>query len=102
MLVTCDKCGARFVLRPQVQYLANKVERNYFSCSECGEEYTTYYCNPAIKKLQEKLNQLRLKYDSQRLANPKQAERTYKKWLKDKEALGKAMHLLLMAVDGKK
>lgn len=95
MLVTCSKCDARFVLRLKVQYLANEVERYYFRCSECGEEYTTYYCNPAIKKLQEKLIQLRQKYDGQKLTDPKQAVRTFEEWLKGKEELGKAMHLLL-------
>lgn len=52
MKVICDKCGFHFdVVELNIEKVKKDIERNYFRCPNCGEEYTSYYSNDKIRHL---------------------------------------------------
>lgn len=60
--VYCDKCDKRFKIKVRKQKLKNGVERIYFACPRCKEEYTSHYTNEKIRNMQHKIKWLRQEY----------------------------------------
>lgn len=65
MITKCDKCSKEFELTQinteSFELLSNNVERHYFECPNCKEQYTTHYLNDQLKEMQEEIRQLQKK-----------------------------------------
>lgn len=52
MFVKCDSCNVRFKFKnPKKRKLTDQVSEIYFECSNCGEEFHSYYENEKVKEL---------------------------------------------------
>lgn len=56
----CNKsCGYKFYVQYfKKERLTHTIEKNYFSCPNCGREYVCYYTDDNIRKLQAELRKL--------------------------------------------
>ncbi|MHB9909245.1 hypothetical protein [Clostridium botulinum] len=54
MEVYCDKCKNDFEINIKTEKIKGDIERIYFICPHCGENYTSYYLNNRIRTKQEK------------------------------------------------
>lgn len=61
MKVSCDGCKNDFEVVPQKDYLPKSVDRSFFACPECGKQYTMFYTDPEVRKLQERQRTIRAK-----------------------------------------
>ena len=58
-----DGCQQEFTI-PQlktegIEHLLGNVERHYIECPNCGQQYTSYYLNDDMKKIQTEISMLR-------------------------------------------
>lgn len=54
--VTCNNCKRKFeIKRIQTEDMGNGIERTFFSCSFCLQEYTGFYTDESIRTQQEKI-----------------------------------------------
>ncbi|MBO1003750.1 hypothetical protein [Pseudogracilibacillus auburnensis] len=44
-----------------IEKLPGNVERHYIECPNCGQQYTSYYLNDDMKKIQQEISVLRKK-----------------------------------------
>lgn len=62
MKVTCDECQEEFELTKLntnlKEELPNDIERYYMECPDCKAQYTAYYSNPDIKRIQLEIGKL--------------------------------------------
>ncbi|ALA12727.1 hypothetical protein ABNB59_20600 [Paenibacillus larvae] len=62
MKAICNKgCNKEFFAAFRTKRLKNGIEKIFFTCSQCGEEYVCYYTDPDIRQDQKRLRYLRLK-----------------------------------------
>lgn len=62
MKIICDECGYEFKLKKlKTQKLENNIQRNYFVCPECKEEYTAYYTDYEVRLNQQELSKMATK-----------------------------------------
>ncbi|MED0672047.1 hypothetical protein P4S95_17860 [Aneurinibacillus aneurinilyticus] len=60
--VNCDKCKEDFVIKAiELEKFDGGIERNYFICPHCQEQYTTFYTNQRVRKNQTEMAALRWK-----------------------------------------
>lgn len=59
----CDKsCGQNvYVKHLKVAKLHNSIEKTYFNCPNCSQEYVCFYTDKSIRKLQSKMRELHRK-----------------------------------------
>ncbi|ARF67227.1 hypothetical protein B7C51_04455 [Paenibacillus larvae subsp. pulvifaciens] len=64
MKAICNKgCNKEFFAAFRTKRLKNGIEKIFFTCSQCGEEYICYYTDASIRKDQKRLRGLRLKHN---------------------------------------
>lgn len=70
MTVTCDACRVEFEpdIRTRREGDDSEVEITYFTCPECNCEYEVYRTNPELRKLQQKVENMRVRIVKQRAA----------------------------------
>lgn len=56
--IVCDKCGHEQGFSPITSKMAHGVERVYIRCSNCKEEYTAYYTDKEMRKIQARQRRL--------------------------------------------
>ncbi|MEC1304323.1 hypothetical protein [Lysinibacillus capsici] len=58
----CNKsCGYKFYVQSFKKEIMNHtIEKNYFTCPNCGKEYVCFYTDDSIRKLQAELRKLYL------------------------------------------
>lgn len=58
----CNKsCGYKFYVQSfKKKILIHTIEKNYFTCPNCGREYVCFYTDDSIRKLQAELRKLYL------------------------------------------
>lgn len=66
MKVTCDQgCQKEFTIQKikteKSQTLPNNLERYYFTCPGCGQEYTSYFLDDDMKQMQTEIRLLKSK-----------------------------------------
>ena len=57
--VTCDECAHRFYPRRMQFRKEGEVQITYFSCPECDHEYEVCRTNPELRKLRQKIENLK-------------------------------------------
>lgn len=67
----CDHCGTKLHIKgcSKVRKYDNGVRQHYIKCPRCKTEYTSYYTNEKIRRMQQKvkkLTALRLKAQAQK------------------------------------
>ncbi|MEC0783457.1 transglycosylase [Bacillus haynesii] len=67
----CDHCGTKFHIKgcSKVRKYDNGVRQHYIKCPWCQTEYTSYYTNEKIRRMQQKVKKLtvlRLKAQAQK------------------------------------
>lgn len=52
----CNKgCGKTFMVKDlNTKYISSDIEKTYFNCPHCGEEYICLYTDENIRKMQKK------------------------------------------------
>lgn len=90
----CDKCKKEFIIEVKTEKLEGNIERVYFTCPHCGEDYTSYYTNVLVQIKQRKVKELADKFEKERGKSPRQAEKTFRQYQKAKEAVGEEMEKL--------
>lgn len=68
MKVTCDQgCQKEFTIQKikteKSQTLPNNLERYYFTCPGCDQEYTSYFLDDDMKQMQSEIMLLKSKTD---------------------------------------
>lgn len=60
MKVMCNVgCQQEFTLNGFLTVdMSNEVEKTYFQCEHCKQEYVAFYTDPEIRELQEKIRQV--------------------------------------------
>jgi len=46
----CDKCQEEFTIKAKIELVEKDIERMYFVCPHCGEEYTIAYSDNEFRK----------------------------------------------------
>ncbi|MED0704936.1 hypothetical protein [Aneurinibacillus aneurinilyticus] len=60
--VNCNKCKGDFVINTiKLEKFNGGIERNYFTCPHCQEQYTAFYTNQKVRKNQTEMAALRWK-----------------------------------------
>ncbi|WP_241494253.1 transglycosylase [Bacillus paralicheniformis] len=67
----CDHCGTKLHIKgcSKVRKHDNGVRQHYIKCPRCQTEYTSYYTNETIRRMQQKVKKLtvlRLKAQAQK------------------------------------
>lgn len=77
MTVTCDACKVEFEpdIRTRREGDDGEVEITYFICPECECEYEVCRTNPELRKLQQKVEQARVRIVNQRAAGTLRSKR---------------------------
>ncbi|MBC8590617.1 hypothetical protein [Wansuia hejianensis] len=88
----CDKCKKGFIVEVKSEQLEGNIERVYFTCPHCGEDYTSYYTNVLVQIKQRKVRELAEKFEKER--NPLKAEKIFKQYQKAKKTVGEEMEKL--------
>ncbi|MCL1702511.1 hypothetical protein MWJ95_19060 [Lysinibacillus sp. Bpr_S20] len=59
----CDKsCGHNFYVQHfKEDKLHNTIEKTYFNCPNCGQEYVCFYTDEEVRKLQKRQRELQRK-----------------------------------------
>lgn len=52
---TCDSCGRDFKIRIKTEKLERDIEKVYFKCPRCKQEYIAYYTDVDIRAKQERM-----------------------------------------------
>lgn len=74
MTARCDSCKAE--VEPNVRVRREGgIETTFFCCPGCGQEYAICRTNPEIRKLQQKVEQLRARIAKQRRAGTLKPQR---------------------------
>lgn len=70
MTVTCDACKVAFDpdIRTRREGGEGEIEVTYFICPECNCEYEVCRTNPELRKLQQKVENMRVRIVKQRAA----------------------------------
>lgn len=99
-MVSCDKCKKEFEIKPQVEQLQDNVERIYFVCPHCSEQYTAYYLDDGIKSKQQRMKLLQVNYNNAcKNRNRLQAEKLYKQMEKLQKEIKADMSALRMSIE---
>ncbi len=77
LALTCDACGVGFepVIRTRRKNDEDRIEVTYFVCPECSQEYEVCRTNPELRKLQQKVENMRARIVKQRTAGTLKAKR---------------------------
>jgi transcription initiation factor IIE alpha subunit len=54
----CDSCDNDFEIEMKTESIGETVEKNFFTCSHCDQEYVSYYMDQSIRKKQADLKML--------------------------------------------
>lgn len=75
--IACNTCGAGFepVIRTKREDDGDRIEVTYFICPECEYEYEVCRTNPELRKLQQKVENMRARIVKQRAAGTLKAKR---------------------------
>ena len=57
--VTCDECGFIFFPKRMRFRREEEIEITYFTCPQCQHEYEVCRTNPELRKMQQKIENLR-------------------------------------------
>lgn len=70
---TCDAgCGEQFTITEfKHSDVGSGIEKTYFNCTNCGQEYVAYYADEKVRKLQQKIRNIQQKF-----ANPRADHRS--------------------------
>ena len=65
--VDCDAgCGKSFVIKDLLTAkLDGGVEKAFFNCPHCGQEYVAYYTDPETRAMQAEIRDIRARLDKQ-------------------------------------
>jgi Ribonuclease G/E len=74
MVSRCDQCNTEFELQVRTRR-EGLIETTFFTCPECGREYTVYRTNPELRKMQQKIEQERARIAKQRIGGRLRKER---------------------------
>lgn len=97
--VVCDKCQKQFKISIKKQKIEDDIERVYFVCPKCKEEYTSYYSNDEIKDKQNQIRAMQEEYLKLRGKSFKKAFKLQKEINKSKEEIGVDMDHLRRKVE---
>jgi transcription elongation factor Elf1 len=62
--VNCDNCGKSFKIKKlKTKWINDNVQRVYFTCPYCKQEYTSFYTDDRIRKNIKKIDDLQRQYD---------------------------------------
>jgi ribosomal protein L31 len=62
--VICDCCGNTFKIKKlKTKWINDNVQKIYFTCPYCKQEYTPFYTDERIRKNQKEIEKLQKKYD---------------------------------------
>ncbi|MBE6067755.1 MAG: hypothetical protein E7211_08695 [Clostridium lundense] len=57
--IKCDKCDHEFELKKlKTKKLEDNIQRTYFVCPKCGQEYTSYYTDWQVRLNKQEINRL--------------------------------------------
>ncbi|MBG9520242.1 MULTISPECIES: transglycosylase [Bacillus cereus group] len=54
----CEKCNHVFTVRFHKLRLSNQVDKHFFICPNCKEEYVSYYSNRKMRQLQDEISEM--------------------------------------------
>jgi len=54
---TCDKCGEEFEIEVKTE-LTKNIEKNYFTCPHCKNEYIAFCTNQSVRRKQAEMKML--------------------------------------------
>ncbi|KEK22492.1 hypothetical protein [Bacillus gaemokensis] len=54
----CEKCGHIFTVIFRQKRLPNRIDKHYFICPKCKEEYVSYYSNRKMRQLQDEISEM--------------------------------------------
>lgn len=54
----CEKCDHEFTARFHKLRLPNRVDKHYFICPGCKEEYVSFYSNRKMRQLQREISEM--------------------------------------------
>lgn len=61
--VTCDECRNTFTIDSlAIEQLKDGIERTYFTCPHCQQDYTSYYTDLLVRQTLQKMKPLRVLY----------------------------------------
>lgn len=68
MNVTCNEgCQQEFeitaIKTDHVEKMSGNIERHYFTCPNCNQEYTSYFLDDSMKEIQQEIKDLRSRND---------------------------------------
>ena len=61
--VVCNRCGHEQGFAPHTARMKDGVERVYLVCDKCREQYTAYYTDKQIRKLQARQRRIAVAMD---------------------------------------
>ncbi|WP_144597439.1 MULTISPECIES: transglycosylase [Bacillus] len=79
----CEKCDYVFTVRFHKIRLPNRVDKHFFICPRCKEEYVSYYSNRKMRQLQGEITEI---YGKFRLRKTKEEAEVLDMKLKKKQA----------------
>lgn len=57
--VNCDRCGKQFGIKKlKTKWIDENVQRTYFVCPYCKQEYTSFYADKRVRKNIKKIEKL--------------------------------------------
>src|SRR5699024_3833936 len=63
--LSCNECQQTFSIPElkidSIKIQSSSIERHYFKCPNCDQQYTAYYLNDDMKRLQKKIRVLKNK-----------------------------------------
>lgn len=77
LAIACDACHVEFepAIRTRREGEDGRIEVTYFTCLQCGQEYEVCRTNPELRKLQQKVENMRARIVKQRAAGTLKAKR---------------------------
>ncbi|MBP2032572.1 uncharacterized Zn finger protein (UPF0148 family) [Clostridium algifaecis] len=62
--ISCDNCHKTFKIKKlKTKWINDNVQRIYFTCPYCKQEYTSFYKDERIRKNIKKIDDLQRQYD---------------------------------------
>ena len=54
----CNKCGKIFIIKKMELVADQDIQKTFFTCTNCGEEYVVFYTNEEIRRYQDDIRKL--------------------------------------------
>jgi transcription elongation factor Elf1 len=65
MMLHCDNCHKQFKIRKlKTKWIDDNVQRTYFICPYCKQEYTSFYTDKRVRKNIKKIEKLQSEMES--------------------------------------